>query len=194
MKIHDHLQAHLTRIGGRNLWGEPNFRVVWSNDRLKWNGTPLYKQPARRDRWIIECYRPPAFYGSRETWETTTYNTRGLPNPGKGPYPSRGDYDYLDTVETIDPAGERGYLLPTEAYLDTVVHLYDLLLASTDKEIQDKITAEDEAKRRNGFEYTLERIKEKTDPLFRPAFAAFNNTAGLTKDVVQLARSVETLA
>ena len=194
MKIPDHLQKHLIRIGGTNMYGEARFRIVWSNDQIKWDGSPVYKQPARRDRWIIEVYRDPAFFGDRETWEKTKYTMAGLPMKGLGPYPSRGRYEYIDTVETIDSEGERGFLLPSEAYLDTVVHLYDLLLASTDKEIQDKITAEDEVKRRNSYEYVLERVKEKTDPLFRPAFAAFNNTAGLTKDVVQLARSVETLA
>src|ERR1035441_5964527 len=128
LNVPEHLQKHLVRIGGTNMYGEARFRIVWSNDQIKWDGSPVYKQPARRDRWIIEVDRDPAFFGDRETWEKTKYTMAGLPMKGLGPYPSRGRYEYIDTCETTDSEGERGFLLPSEAYLDTVVHLYNLLL------------------------------------------------------------------
>ena len=192
----EHLQQYLTRVGGTNLFGGPNFRIVWAQDRLKWNGSPKYRQQYRQGRWIIEVYRPPLYYGDRKKWEQTYYTTEGKPivHESKGPFPSRGDYEWLDTVEAIDAAGNRNYLMPTEAYLDTVVNLYHLIVSAPAHEVRDKLEAKDLAKREADVAYIYERIKERTDPLFRPAFAALNNTDALVgKSVPDIARTVEAL-
>ena len=142
-------QEHLTRIGGVNLYGEPNFRIVWSGNRTVWQnrkwhepatessdaktwygvGKALkYKQPARRERFIIEAYRPPSFYGDPETWEMRNGKWEdGHSILAVGPYPTRGDYEYLDTIEEVDANGDRHLMWPTDAYLDTVVTLYHVL-------------------------------------------------------------------
>ena len=114
------VQDELTRAGGLNQFGEPNFRAVWSYSRLGWMGgrwvdrdtngnvlsecfqlrqVPKYL-PETWNRWVIESYRPPEFYGSRWLWEfQTRLSEDGKTIPALGPYPSRGDYEHSLTVE-----------------------------------------------------------------------------------------------
>lgn len=211
MGVPAYLQDHLTRIGGANLLGQSKFRLAWSGNRTAWTtkkwiesdkfgalsrawfGTGVdlkYPQPARRERFIVEVYRPPFFYGDRGAWYIN--NTKFLegrtilPN---GPYPSRGDYEYLDTVESVDELGERHFLMPTEAYLSTVVQLYHHLLGMPDWELRDQKEREDERKQQMTYNTILERVKTATDPLFRSPQAAFSNTAALQGSADYLARN-----
>jgi len=95
-----------------NIFGEPNFRVVWGLDRFtiiggEWviqdehgNDTGhvieercvLKYQPA--DRWYLEKWVPPEHYGSPEAWlENQIECVDGIRIPSLGPYPSRGEYE-----------------------------------------------------------------------------------------------------
>lgn len=109
------IQERLTRAGGTNQFGEPNFRCVWSGSRLGWIGgmwieegtekfelrkVPKYLPPW--DRWLIECYRPPEFYGSKWFWDFQTRVRNGFQTlPSLGPYPSRGDYELCEVLDMV---------------------------------------------------------------------------------------------
>jgi hypothetical protein len=112
------LRERITRAGGTNRFGEPNFRVVWGGSRLTWIGGRWTDRDAsdniirevvelRRvpkyfphDRWHIERWTPPEFYGSPEIWYAQTVEIEGgIRIPALGPYPSRGEYEHCFTLE-----------------------------------------------------------------------------------------------
>jgi hypothetical protein len=122
----------LELAGGRNRFGEPNYRAVWGWSRLDWIGgkwedrdasgalvrevVELRREPkyTPHDRWHIERWLPPESYGSPEQWRSETIeveNGRGV--PALGPYPSRGDYEHCFTLE--GPRGEFVQLTPAAA-------------------------------------------------------------------------------
>ena len=132
----EEIQARVARAGGMNLYGEPNFRVVWGWSRLTWIGgkwadrdssgnvirerIELRREPKYipHDRWHIERWLPPEAYGTRDQWRAQTIESEdGILIPALGPYPSRGDYEHCFTVQ-----GARGEALPlTAAVCDAVV-------------------------------------------------------------------------
>jgi len=84
------VQERVARAGGRNRFGEPNFRVVWGGSRLAWIGgrwtdrdahgnitreiielrhVPKY---AATERWHIERWTPPESYGAPAQWYAQT--------------------------------------------------------------------------------------------------------------------------
>src|SRR5262249_13202194 len=122
----------LAIAGGHNRFGEPNFRAVWGWSRLGWIGgkwtdrntegsiiretVALRRVPkyAPHDRWHIERWMPPETYGSPATWYSqTTEREDGIAVPALGPYPDRGEYEHVFTLET--PNGEFVQLTPTVA-------------------------------------------------------------------------------
>jgi hypothetical protein len=116
-------QELVTRAGGLNRFGEPNFKVVWGGSRLAWIGgrwtdrdengnivreTIELRQAPKylpHDRWHIERWLPPEDYGSPELWRARTTEVEdGIAIPALGPYPSRGDYEHCFTLQ--DARGE----------------------------------------------------------------------------------------
>ena len=112
------LQRRLARAGGRNQFGEPNFRVVWGWSRLtwiggKWTDTDAHGNVAREvvelrqvpkyfpfERWYIERWMPPESYGSPRRWYAQTIEREdGISIPALGPYPHRGDYEHCFTLQ-----------------------------------------------------------------------------------------------
>jgi hypothetical protein len=100
------IAERIARAGGTNRYGEPNFRVVWGGTRLTWIGGRWTDRDAhgnttreaielRRvpkylpvDRWHIERWMPPEFYGSPEEWRRADVgNRRRHPHPGARPVP-----------------------------------------------------------------------------------------------------------
>ena len=129
-------QDRITRAGGANRYGEPNFRVVWGGSRLAWIGGRFTDRDAsgnalretfelRRepkyvpfDRWHIERWMPPESYGSPAAWYAQTVECEGSARvPALGPYPTRGDYEHCFTLQT--PEG--GFLPLHAAACDAVV-------------------------------------------------------------------------
>jgi hypothetical protein len=111
------------RAGGRNRFGEPNFRVVWGWSRLSWIGgrwtdrdghgnvirsaIELRRVPKYLpfDRWHIERWIPPEIYGSPNAWHAATLEREdGVFVSALGPYPSRGEYEHCFTL--AGPSGE----------------------------------------------------------------------------------------
>jgi hypothetical protein len=104
--------------GGRNPFGEPNYRAVWGWNRLAWIGgkfedrdetgalvrevVQLRREPKypQVNRWHIERWVPPDVYGSPRGWYAQTVeHANGVSIPALGPYPSRGDYELCFTLE-----------------------------------------------------------------------------------------------
>ena len=114
----------LALAGGRNLFGEPNYRAVWGWSRLDWIGgkwedrdpangallrevVELRREPkyVPHDRWHIERWMPAESYGSPAEWYSQTFEiANGRNVHALGPYPSRGDYEHCFTLE--GPRGE----------------------------------------------------------------------------------------
>ncbi|MGH9699137.1 MAG: hypothetical protein ACRD52_06695 [Candidatus Acidiferrales bacterium] len=120
------ITSRIARAGGRNRFGEPNFRVVWGGSRLAWIGGRWTDHDAHgnalretvevryvpkyfpHDRWHLERWMPPESYGSPEGWHAQTTETEdGRRVPALGPYPSRGEYEHCFTL-----AGPKGEFLP----------------------------------------------------------------------------------
>lgn len=115
------VQERIAKSGGANIYGEPNFRVVWGGSRLGWIGgrwtdrdahgnvirerIELRRVPKyiRADRWHIERWFPAESYGSPEAWYARTIETDdGIRIPALGPYPSRGEYEHCFTLESAN--------------------------------------------------------------------------------------------
>jgi hypothetical protein len=130
------IERRVTRVGGSNRYGEPNFRVVWGGSRLTWIGgrwtdrdahgnalretielrqVPKY---APLDRWHIERWTPPESYGSPDSWYAQTMEVEdGIRVAALGPYPSRGEYEHCFTLESS--AGE--FIPLTPAACDWII-------------------------------------------------------------------------
>jgi hypothetical protein len=113
----------LELAGGKNPFGEANYRAVWGWNRLAWIGgkfeehdpstgsllrevVELRQEPKYPEvnRWHIEKWLPAEAYGSpRAWWAQTIEITDGRSIPALGPYPARGDYEHCLTLE-----GKRG--------------------------------------------------------------------------------------
>jgi len=134
--------AHrLARAGGRNIFGEPNFRAVWGWNRLGWiggrwtdrdpaTGSVLRETIGLRlapkyfplNRWHIERWCAPETYGSPEQWARNTLEIEDGRNvPALGPYPSRGEYEHVFTLE--DPRGNFLQLTPT--FAERLAHMIE---------------------------------------------------------------------
>jgi hypothetical protein len=130
------IQTRVRQAGGNNRYGEPNFRVVWGRSRLTWIGGRWTDRDAHGnvireaielrqvpkylplDRWHIERWTPPEFYGSPELWyEQTVEVENGVRVPALGPYPARGEYEHCFTLEGSD--GE--FIALTPAACDWIV-------------------------------------------------------------------------
>lgn len=101
------------RLGGRNLYGEPLLRIVWSEEQTVLVGgvwsrfddhgnyrgeelgyRPFKKYPGIEERWLLEMWMAPETFGGPEAWQTrheklTPWGEKYLVLPV---YPSRGDY------------------------------------------------------------------------------------------------------
>jgi hypothetical protein len=129
----DDVARALELAGGRNWYGEANYRAVWGWSRLDWidgkwedrdpqtgglirEVVELRREPkyAPHDRWHIERWMPAESYGSPAEWRAQTVEIVGPRNvPALGPYPSRGDYEHCYTLE--GPRGEFVQLTPAVA-------------------------------------------------------------------------------
>ncbi|MGA9633398.1 MAG: hypothetical protein WBQ63_18375 [Candidatus Acidiferrales bacterium] len=117
------VQERLTRAGGTNRYGEPNFRVVWGGSRLTWIGGRWVDRDANEtviretielrrvpkyvphDRWYIERWTPAEAYGSPDLWYAQTLEIEdGIRIPALGPYPYRGEYEQCFTLQLADGA------------------------------------------------------------------------------------------
>lgn len=78
-------------VFGANLYGEPNYRLIWSERKMLWFGGQMCPEYTYLPYpgWVLEAWTSPEKdAGTPEQWERTTH---GL----LGPYPSRGTYNFV---------------------------------------------------------------------------------------------------
>jgi hypothetical protein len=126
----EEVARRLEAAGGRNRFGEPNYRVIWGWNRLAWIGGKFEDRDAHGDlvrevvelrlepkypqvnRWHVERWVPPEMYGSPRDWYAKTVESaNGVSVPALGPYPERGEYEHCFTLQ--GPKGEFVQLTPT---------------------------------------------------------------------------------
>jgi hypothetical protein len=197
------IQERLARAGGRNRFGEPNFRVVWGWDRLTWiggkwedwehdaKGMPTrlksvsyeYRQmPKYEDywRWHVETWRPPEFYGSPARWaEQYTVQEDGRSFLELGPYPQRGEYELCFTVQT--PAGQYLDLTPRVAELVVRAVVWSRYRVQKDKSKSLAALRAREAKKQRDWDTWADAVLDDAAPAFglqpKVSFAGLNARA-----------------
>jgi hypothetical protein len=78
-------------IFGNNPYGEPNFRLIWSQRKMIYFAGETVPEYAYLDPpcWVLETWTPPEKdAGDPDNWQKTTF---GL----LGPYPSKGTYNFV---------------------------------------------------------------------------------------------------
>jgi hypothetical protein len=109
------VEQAIKRLSPLNPFGQPKFRLIHGGDALAWiegwwedfspeglfirkvfEKRQCHKYLTKTDVWILECWEPPEFFGSPETWATANRQWEGGRGFSEcGPYPSEGDYRYL---------------------------------------------------------------------------------------------------
>ncbi len=135
----------LTRYGGINRFGDPNYRLVWSGNATTYrtklwhdkddHGNVVrrvfecreclkYTHPTVRERFVLEAWRDPRNiqFGDRDEWrkQNTKFVDGRLVVP-LGDFPSRGDYQLVAVVMGID--GE-SFDWPAPEYLKSDIEKY----------------------------------------------------------------------
>jgi hypothetical protein len=115
-----YLQWFLEKAGGRNPYGEPKFRLMWGGNRLVWRhglwedkdesgnvtrsvveARSVHKYGYAMERWHLEMWHPPEYYGTPEEWAEATRNEeRGYYCDTLGEFPRRGAYESVFCFET----------------------------------------------------------------------------------------------
>lgn len=103
----DFFDASLLLIGGKNPLGEPLLKVGWGWDLTTFrNGNPqALKYPGPfLNRWVLEKWLPPTFFGSSKQWDERRYQKTG--DGGKvdllGEYPRQGVYGMVMPLTSAD--------------------------------------------------------------------------------------------
>lgn len=157
--------AAVLREGGLNRFGEPNYRVRWGWRCLELRGGEHvdyddYGGVRRREvryewwpryapassRYHLEVWNPPEAYGCPELWESQTKAyVRGETVTQLGPFPARGDYEHVLTLQS--PGGE--FVQPTAEMMEAFVRLHKRTRHRTPTEIREDLAAETERKKRD---------------------------------------------
>lgn len=175
---------YLSEYGGKNVYNEPMFRIVWGADRLStkmglWEDTGIVearqvpKYPLSQNRWVVEVWVPPSYYGTPEEWAANTEEyVDGKKVEVLGEYPRRGDYEIIDTIEDLvcecgrasgaicDHCGTASrYLEPTRDYVKYLVDAYHYAKTHV-IELAEKSMAQAEKTEANRAETYLDMIKD----------------------------------
>ena len=141
--------------GGLNRFGDPNYRLRWGYRCLELRGGEhvdhdQYGDVVRREvryslwpryepksnRFHLECWMPPEFYGSPEEWhEQTKQYVGGRTVSRLGDYPRRGDYEHVATMES--PTGQ--YVEPTAQALADMIWLHKRMRNRSRDEVRSAI-------------------------------------------------------
>lgn len=167
------VQAHLTRVGGRNRFGEPNYRLVWGPSRLEWMGAKFEapefglphvgvhrvpRYPA--DEWVLERWLAPETYGDRTIWKAMyTKNIDGHVVDTLGPFPTTGDYEAVTSFPPLEL---------NLAVADLLVQVIERSRATSRGDRREAITGKLEKKQRD-WENDVEAIIDDAFPSFHGA-------------------------
>lgn len=110
-------QERLTRMFGKNRYGEPNFKIVWNQSQFlrmgniwrdeRGNEVPCYKDTYQGDgqpSWMIMRWMPPEHYGSPATYYRNNLD-QGTGLFFTGEYPWKGRYEIAQSLISKDLVG-----------------------------------------------------------------------------------------
>lgn len=178
------VQRKIGRAGGSNLYGWPNYRLVWGWSRLQLVGATPADPWVDRDeegyiiresrgyrwvpkywmqgleRWHIERWVPPEqCAGTPEQW-------RELYEPELGPYPSQGEYEHSFTLPRM-----YGWDLNVEAVSFMVRQVERSRELVWSDQAKAKAAIQEEQERKN------QEWRDYADEVTREAMSAFNGPA-----------------
>lgn len=158
----------LMHIGGKNPFGEPNYRVIWAMDATMFrNGNPdarAYPNPNDTNLgyacFWLQRWAAPEFFNKIQ-WEALRYGKDGS---GKtvdhlGPFPARGDY--IGVLPLMKDDGDMPYeMIPlTQALLDEIE---PMLAPGSQKTVNmGVLEAQDRLKRAKSAAKTNEILEER---------------------------------
>lgn len=156
MRVSRAVQDALTKAGGKNYKGDPNFRFVWSVEFTYNISNGKEYEPFRvcaEDCWLLIKWEDAEFWGSQEEWELTNWEPGGplIARAGEslvtyeplytaGPYPSQGRYRLIRTLKKA--VVNEGVMTfehpePTLGFVDEIFPLLrDFLELSTERKAE----------------------------------------------------------
>lgn len=106
----DFFAKFLLRVGGRNPYGQPNFRLVWgpSTTTTIWGqmeggscGQHVQLKYGPAPLWHLEMWKPPEMFGTPEEWYEKSYDSiTGYHVCGD--YPFHGDYAHHSKLNNLN--------------------------------------------------------------------------------------------
>jgi len=189
--------AELRLLSPLNAYGEPKLRLVWGRDRLRFiagvftdrapNGDlirTVYDQRwvckyQKADRWYMEVWEPPEFFGSPDTWHAQLLTYEGSRSFIElGEYPSRGDYRPV-TIFEHQETGEM--VVPTAALVRRV---FSRLGIATEDDVRKEQNAIEDAE--------AQEIHSTVDDMFGDPFPNGGRTSNVTPtSLMQKLKEVE---
>ena len=127
MRVSRSVQDALTKAGGKNYKGQPNFRFAWSGDETYVISSGRSYEPFRivaEDCWLLMKWEPAEFWGTEEDWNLTNWEPSGLLTAG--PYPREGRYRVVRNLKKAvvkDGVLEFEHPEPTLAFVDQIFPL-----------------------------------------------------------------------
>lgn len=127
MRVSRSVQDALTKAGGKNYKGQPNFRFAWSGHETYLISNGRSYEPFRivaEDCWLLMKWEPAEFWGTEEDWNLTNWEPSGLLTAG--PYPREGRYRVVRNLKKAvvkDGVLEFEHPEPTLAFVDQIFPL-----------------------------------------------------------------------
>lgn len=93
-------QAYVTAVGGKNRFGDPNFKIAWGQTEteiiygIDANGRKGQHIKFKHDgiaAWFIEAWKPPECFGTPELWYALSWDPESETHT-LGEFPWRGQY------------------------------------------------------------------------------------------------------
>lgn len=156
------VQRALVDFGGLNVFGSPNYRIVWGwsrGDLFAGEWRLKYQDRARhRERWHLEKWVPAESFGSPERWYASAMmDVHGTMLNVLGEFPGNGDYVRVVVFENYH-TGE--YVEPTADMVREAITRNRQHAEQTRLQIRLKIQAEMDAKKKAAEERMDERLGE----------------------------------
>lgn len=181
----------LTLHGGLNRFGDPNIRIVWSEDRMNLEGgiwrdfdahgnliresfavknRPRYEWI--KEKWVLESWMAPERFGAPEDFFLSNSELyRGQRIPTDPLYPSRGDYEWAATI-----AKDGRYIEPNEQSLMYACYFTQHWHRAT---LQERLIEKREAALKEDADYTSWGC-DVVDDARGPFYGTFVSMAGLS--------------
>lgn len=200
------LQRFLREEGGRNPHGEPNFRLVWGASRLTWrSGEFTDRDPetgalirtvveAREvpkygyamERWHIESWHPPEWYGDPDDWPRQWVGGKACETLGE--FPTRGGYESIYVCEALERCSCRKNMPgcpdcknprravpfdPTRADLEYFIRSYRIIEARTKAQIEAQLREQREQEKKDSVDAYFEEMSALNRPFNHNEYVSY---------------------